>query len=374
MKKQKIISAGHVCLDITPEFNERKQKAIHELFLPGQLISMGKADVSIGGSVSNTGLAMKKMGGNVELLGMVSNDAFGRMILNEMRMYDVADSMIVSEEGETSYSVILTPEGIDRIILHHSGVNEEFCLKHIELKKIKDAVLFHFGYPPLMRKMYKDDGQELYTLLKTVHEMGVATSLDMAMIEENTEAGKQNWEEILKKVIPYVDFFLPSIEELCIMIDRERYHEWLERANGKDCTSVLDLEKDIRPLADKLMNWGAKVLCIKCGAPGLYFRTANQERLQNIGGGIGKKISQTWGEKEYFERSYKAEKVLSGTGAGDTTIAAFLMAVLDGYSWQDTLHLAVGTGALCVGTYDPLSGILPLSEVKKKIDQGWEKQ
>ena len=47
-------------LDITPEFNERKQKAIHELFLPGQLISMGKADVSIGGSVSNTGLAMKK--------------------------------------------------------------------------------------------------------------------------------------------------------------------------------------------------------------------------------------------------------------------------------------------------------------------------
>ena len=68
MKKQKIISAGHVCLDITPEFNERKQKAIHELFLPGQLISMGKADVSIGGSVSNTGLAMKKMGGNVELL------------------------------------------------------------------------------------------------------------------------------------------------------------------------------------------------------------------------------------------------------------------------------------------------------------------
>ena len=49
------------------------------------------------------------------------------------------------------------------------------------------------------------------------------------------------------------------------------------------------------------------------------------------------------------------------------------MAVLDGYSWQDTLHLAVGTGALCVGTYDALSGILPLSEVKKKIDQGWGK-
>ena len=68
------------------------------------------------------------------------------------------------------------------------------------------------------------------------------------------------------------------------------------------------------------------------------------------------------------------EKVVSGTGAGDTTIAAFLAAVLDGKSWQDALHLATATGALCVQTYDALGGILPLEEVQKLIDSGWEKQ
>ena len=68
------------------------------------------------------------------------------------------------------------------------------------------------------------------------------------------------------------------------------------------------------------------------------------------------------------------EKVVSGTGAGDTTIAAFLAAVLDGKSWQDALHLATAIGALCVQTYDALGGILPLEEVQKLIDSGWEKQ
>ena len=38
------------------------------------------------------------------------------------------------------------------------------------------------------------------------------------------------------------------------------------------------------------------------------------------------------------------------------------------------LHLATATGALCVQTYDALSGIIPLEEVQKKIDAGWEKR
>ena len=56
------------------------------------------------------------------------------------------------------------------------------------------------------------------------------------------------------------------------------------------------------------------------------------------------------------------------------TIAAFLSAILAGKDWSDALHLATATGALCVQTYDALSGIIPLEEVQKKIDAGWEKR
>ena len=57
-----------------------------------------------------------------------------------------------------------------------------------------------------------------FVFLKAVHEQGAAISVDMAMFEESTEAGTQDWNEVLKSVIPYIDFFVPSVEELCIML------------------------------------------------------------------------------------------------------------------------------------------------------------
>lgn len=377
MGKMKAIAAGHICLDITPAFKSKKEKEIKDIFRPGQLIAMDAAKASLGGSVSNTGIGMKLLGADVELMGMVGNDAFGGMVLSELEKYEISpETMIVREDIGTSYSVILAPAGIDRIFLHHTGANDKFTLDDVDLEKVKNVNLFHFGYPSLMRMMYIDGGKELVRLLKAVHEQGVAISLDMAMFEETTEAGEQDWDAILKEIVPYVDFFVPSVEELCIMLDRDRYHEWNDRAAGKDVTSILDIQKDVKPLADKLLSYGAKVVLIKCGTPGIYFRTADYERLQTIGGGIGEKIAQTWADQEAFEKSYLVEKdkVASGTGAGDTTIAAFLAAILEGKDWQDALHLATATGALCVQTYDALSGILPLEEVQKKIDAGWEKR
>ena len=375
MGRKKAIAAGHICLDITPAFSGKEEREITDIFVPGQLVAMEQAKVSLGGAVSNTGVGMKLLGADATLMGMTGADAFGQIIMNELEKYGVSgDSMIVREDCGTSYSVILAPPGIDRIVLHHTGANDAFLPEDIDIEKVEKASLFHFGYPPLMKKMYGDGGKEFIRLLKMVHETGTAVSVDLAMFEEHTEAGKQDWNAILKEAVPYIDFFVPSVEELCLMLDRERYREWKKRAGGHDVTKFLDIEKDVKPLSDTLLSYGAKVILIKCGAPGLYFRTADRERLLKIGGGIGAEIADTWADRECFERSYFVEKVVSGTGAGDTTIAAFLAAVLDGKSWRDALHLATATGALCVQTYDALGGILPLEEVQKLIDSGWEKQ
>lgn len=375
MGKKKIISAGHICLDITPAFQGTQERSVQDLFVPGALVAMDEASVSLGGSVSNTGIGLKLLGADVELMGMVGDDPFSKMILSEMGRYGVSgDTMIIRSDIATSYSVILPPPGIDRIVLHHSGANNKFTLEDIDLEKVKKANLFHFGYPPLMRNLYLNDGEELIRLLKAVHETGVAVSLDMAMFEEHTEAGAQDWDKILKNILPYVDFFVPSVEELCLMLDRERYHEWRERAAGKDITSILDIEKDVRPLADRLLSYGAKVILIKCGTPGLYFRTADKEILGKIGGGIGEEIAEKWACQEAFEKSYLVTKVASGIGAGDTTIAAFLASAVEGRDWEEALHLASATGALCVQTYDSLSGIRPLKEVEEIVKAGWEKR
>lgn len=59
--------------------------------------------------------------------------------------------------------------------------------------------------------------------------------------------------------------------------------------------------------------------------------------------------------------------MLSGTGAGDTSIAAFLTAVLAGYSPEMSMHLAAAAGASCVAAYDALSGLKPFAELEQRI-------
>lgn len=220
--------------------------------------------------------------------------------------------------------------------------------------------------------MYLNEGNELVKVLKKAKDAGAAISLDMAAVDQAAEVGKAPWDLILKKVIPLTDFFVPSVEELCYMLDRERFMQWQERAGSRDITEILDLDEDIRPLADKCMELGAKVLLIKCGAPGIYYRTAGEEVLERISRRT-ELNSREWADKEGFEKSYIPEQILSGTGAGDTTIAAFLTAMLDGYSFEDCMHLAAGTGASCVEAYDALSGLRNFDELLTKINAGWKK-
>lgn len=370
--KKKVIAAGHICLDITPVFQGKKVKKLSEILLPGSLIQMGEADVHTGGSVANTGLTMKILGADVTLMGKVGNDAFGELVCSMLEKYDAQGGMLMTEEESTSYSVILAVSGVDRIFLHNPGANHTFQAADIPEDMLEETALLHFGYPPLMKSMYENDGEELVRLMKRAKDMGTATSLDFSVIDPDSEAGQINWRKILERVIPYVDFLVPSVEELCFMLDKERYFEWQDRAGEGDITEILDIGKDVRPLADQCMEFGAKVLLIKCGAPGLYYRTADQFKLCRVGRKAGLSL-ENWAAREGFEKSYVPDRVLSGTGAGDTSIAAFLTATMEGYSLEDAVHLAAATGASCVAEYDALSGLKSFEELKEKINAGWKK-
>ncbi|MBO5208127.1 MAG: carbohydrate kinase family protein [Lachnospiraceae bacterium] len=371
--KKKVIVAGHICLDITPIFTGKKMNHLSDVLAPGKLIQMGAADVHTGGAVANTGLAMKILGADTLLMGKIGKDAFGEMVLNILKKYDADDGMILSEEESTSYSVVLAIPGIDRIFLHNPGANNTFDVSDIQEESLKEAALFHFGYPTLMASMYEKEGVHLIEMMKHVKENGTATSLDMAAVDADSEAGKVDWNIILRRLLPYVDFFVPSVEELCYMLDKECFCAWQERADGRDITEILDVDKDIKPLADKCMEYGAKVVLIKCGAKGMYYRTADKATLQGIGPKTELNID-SWAAKEGFEKSFIPEAVLSGTGAGDTSIAAFLTAMLDGYPLEECVQLAAATGASCVASYDALSGLKSFDELKEKIAAGWRKQ
>ena len=224
MSIKRIICAGHVCLDITPAIpGQGARGKIGEILAPGKLLQVGRASLSVGGAVSSTGLGLKVLGAEVSLMGKIGNDAFGGQILKEFGRYGAQEGLIVQEEDATSYTVAIAVPGIDRIFLHDPGVNDTFVSEDIPDRALDGAELFHFGYPSVMRSMYEEDGAELVKLFRRVKAHGIATSLDFCAIDPTSPAGHADWTAILQRLLPYVDFFVPSFEELCFMLDRERY-------------------------------------------------------------------------------------------------------------------------------------------------------
>lgn len=361
-----VIVAGHICLDVIPAFYNQG-KTMDELFVPGKLINMDKVKISTGGPVSNTGIAMGILGADVSLMGKIGDDMFGTATLKELEKSGFDKGMIVAEGENTSYTIVIVPPGYDRIFLHHTGANDTFCADDINYDMVKEAKLFHFGYPPLMKRMFENDGEELIKIFKRVKELGVTTSLDMSLPDASSESGKANWEKILKELLPYVDIYIPSVEETMFMISREDFDELNRKADGGDLLLNLDINK-LQELGDKLTSMGTKVAVIKCGVRGYYIRTNGLE-------GMGKAKPadmENWKNRELFEESFHVEKVAAATGSGDSSIAGFLTAFLNGKSIEETIRIACAVGGQNVQTYDALSGIKTWDETLAMIPV-WEK-
>ncbi len=367
--KKKAIAAGHICLDITPVFPESKKTDIGRLIQPGKLFQVGEAEINTGGAVANTGLGMKALGADVKLMGKIGRDAFGAIARGILKEYG-ADEGLIEVPGETtSYSVVLAPPGTDRSFLHCPGANSTFTSSDIPDEALEDVSLFHFGYPTLMPKFYENDGEELEKLYERVKRHGIAASLDLSAVDPDSEAGRADWPRILKRVLPYVDFFVPSFEELASMLMKDRYEELLLSAGGEDLTGFLQIDEDVEPLGRMCLDMGAKSVLIKCGASGLFFLSGSHM------GGADSRLpldGHKWSNLKIFIRSYRIDRVLSGTGAGDVCIAAFLTSILEGYGPKESLEHAAAAGALCCTSYDAVSAIPSLSLLRARIDAGWE--
>lgn len=365
---KKVMVAGHICLDITPAFTNTGVAGIGQVLTPGKLLQVGRANISPGGAVSNTGLAMQLLGTNVQLVAKVGNDEFGRVVAESLGEHGT--SLLVDQNVSTSYSVVLALPGVDRIFLHHPGANNDFTGDEITDAMLEGVCHFHFGYPTVMRHMYQNDGKKLAALFRRAKAQGATTSLDMANVDPASPAGQANWQAILQNVLPYVDCFVPSVEETCFMLNHSLYTQWNERAAGGDITHILDAAQDIAPLAAQLAGMGPPVVLLKCGAPGMYYKTAKGNALSALCRAHGLAPAQ-WENKEGLEPGFVQTNVLSGTGAGDTSIAAFLTAMLGGDSLLWCVKLAAATGACCVASYDALGGLLPLELLREKISAGW---
>ncbi|MGA9351076.1 MAG: carbohydrate kinase family protein [Anaerolineae bacterium] len=363
------IVAGHLCLDIIPRFVADLGSELAAYLAPGRLTEVGLATFSTGGAVSNTGINLHRLGIRTRLMGKVGDDLLGQTIMDIVGSYspDLAQGMVVVPGEASSYTLVIEPPGIDRLFLHYPGTNHTFGAEDIRYDLVAEARLFHFGYPPLMTRMYADGGRELAEMCQRVKETGVTTSLDLAMPDSAGPSGQADWQLILTHTLPYVDLFLPSVEELLFMLRRDRFDQLTAQVGAANVLGALAVE-EIVSLADEALAMGAKIVLLKMGMRGVYLRTATT--LSEPGRGAPTDLT-AWANRQLWAPCFQPNVVLSTVGTGDAAIAGFLAAVLRDASPSLALNVAVATGACCVEVAGALGGIRGWEETLARIEAGW---
>ena len=353
---KRAVVAGHICLDIIPGIDHGFQ------LVPGRLYEVSAPTIATGGAVSNTGVALHVLGVETVLVGKVSNDSFGRSILEVLRGYGpkLADGMVVVPGAVSSYTVVISIPGTDRMFLHCPGANSSFVSADFDLARLDGAAVFHFGYPAFMAATCANGGAELVRLYRDVKQAGVTTSLDLGMPDPSGPGGRADWGAILEAVLPSVDLFMPSADELLYALDRGRFGEG-------DNLGAADLSR----LGARLLDLGVAVAAIKLGARGMYIRTASASRLRAMGPAAPRDPG-AWAERELWFPIFRPARFMGATGAGDTTIAGFLAALLRGLGLLEAGRFATAVGACNVEAPDALGGIRSWDETTRRLGAGWE--
>lgn len=350
-----VAAAGHICFDIIPKFHDTGAKTIGEIMTPGKLVNMGPVATSTGGPVSNTGVGLHIFGMDVRFMAKVGDDAFGAAVRERLSRVGSAEGITVEPGGNTSYTVALAPPGIDRIFLHHPGTNDTFASGDVDYTLVQRARLFHLGYPPLMKGLFADKGAELAAIFRKAKEAGATTSLDMSLPDPSTESGRAPWDIILKKTLPYVDVFLPSIEEAVFMMQRERFLAMKVEHGGAELIDYFDAP-DYTTLSSQFLAFGSKIVALKSGHRGFYVRTADAAAFETMGRARPGDAAN-WSNRELWCPAYRVDPIASATGSGDSSIAGFLSAFLRGETIERALKYANTAGSENLTELDALSGL-----------------
>jgi sugar/nucleoside kinase (ribokinase family) len=376
-----VVVAGHLCLDIFPDLGSVPEGQFTQLFRPGHLVEAGPAGFAVGGVVSNTGLALARLGIPTRLVGKIGQDPFADIVEGIFQRYAreridpygrplLQTDFVVVPGTPTSYTIIISAPGVDRTFLHCTGANDTFVAGDVDYPTLEGVAIFHFGYPPLMRQSYRAGGREMVELFRRARQTGVTTSLDMTLPDSSAEAGQVDWAAILSVVLPDVDIFLPSIEEILFMLRRGTYDQFQEAAGSGSLVHLVTAEL-LHDLSAQLLDMGVKIAGFKLGERGFYLRTAGKNILEGLGRGRPTDLA-AWAGQTLWAPAFKVA-VAGTTGAGDSAIAGLFSGLLRGLGPRQSLSAAVAVGACNVEAADGQSGLRAWEDTLARVAAGWER-
>lgn len=270
-----------------------------------------------GGCAMSAAIDLSILGAKPAILGKIGNDGFGLHLKHVLEKENIDTAGLVLDDAvDTSASVVLVESSGERTFLHCKGANAAFTDRDINFDVIENSKIVFVAGTMLMDEF---DGEPCARVLKRAKEMGKVTALDTAW----DDSGR--WMKVLAPALPYVDYFIPSIEEAC----------------------ELSGETDPDRIADVFFDHGVSHVAIKMGSRGSYCRESRASK-----GEIIPRFSV---------------QAVDTTGAGDSFCSGFLYGISIGLSMRDACILGNAVGAHCVMEVGATTGIRPYAEIQKFI-------
>lgn len=265
------------------------------------------------GTAAGAVMNAAKLGIKCATSACVGNDEKGDFIVDFYQRMGIDCSMITrSDKSLTSATILpIRPNG-ERPALHARGASDDLFIEQKDFDRVCDARFLHHGGTGLLNAM--DQGQSA-KLLQHAKASGLTTTFDLIAPNENTL-------NLLKELLPSVDYFMPSMEEA----------EFIAESGGLKTQSPSEL-------AQFYMDLGATACIFKWGAKGSFIKTPDAQMRVPA-----------------FEVS-----VSDTTGCGDSYCGGFIAGLAMGYDLEQACRLGTATSGLVATALGSDAGVVDLA-------------
>jgi sugar/nucleoside kinase (ribokinase family) len=263
------------------------------------------------GTAAGAVMNAAKLGISCATVACIGEDEKGAFIIDAYRRLGIDCSMIQrTDKIQTSATILpIRPNG-ERPALHYRGASDRLFIAESDFDAVCDARFLHHGGTGLLAAM--DSGQSA-KLLAHAKQRGLITTLDLIQPTKDTLA-------LLRSELPYVDYFMPSLEEAAFISGR---------ATPQDA-------------ANFFLDLGARACIFKMGAQGSYARTR---------------------EAEFHTPAFKVH-VSDTTGCGDSYCGAFIAGLAKGLDLEHACRLASAVASLVATGLGSDAGVRDLAQVE----------
>ncbi len=250
--------------------------------------------LTVAGTAGGTVVDTAKLGLKSLAVGAVGDDEKADWVLLTLNKHGIDTSAMQRLNGVPTSATILNvrPNG-DRPALHVRGASDHFDVTAAMYDQVFDAAIIHLGGTGLLRAL---DGPASVTLLQEAKRRGRTVTFDLIAANAETAA-------IVKPLLPFIDYFMPSIEEARDMSGCDA---------PEDCASYY-------------LGHGAQACVFTLGAAGAYYAHRDGTRL--------------------YSPAYEVA-VVDTTGCGDAFDAGFICALHHRMELPVALRFAQAAAAL----------------------------